>query len=167
MPSKLPAFKPAPLDAPGGLRPPRPPAGVTDLRVIDSPCTPFDLDTSSLFTESHGALASFIGVVRNDHLGKMVTHIDYSCQAALALNVLADLAAELRQRFDPNLTIRIVHGSGHMVPRDVAIVIHIGAGHRRAALEACDYAIEAIKRDLPVWKDEHYADGSHAWLKGS
>ena len=142
-------------------------ASTTELDLHHGPLPPERLAIDSLVVPEHGALASFVGIVRNEHHGRAVTHLHYECQEALARNVLADLAASLRQQFGSELAIRIVHALGTLHPRDAAIVIHIAAPHRRAALEACDEAIEAIKRDLPVWKHEHYADGESAWLPGS
>lgn len=124
-------------------------------------------DPRPLVGPEHGALASFIGTVRNEHLGKSVTGIDYECYPAMALNVLNDLVAELKRDHGDDLRVHISHGTGWMDPTDAAVAIHVTSAHRAAAFAACRQAIERLKEDLPVWKHEHYADGTTAWLKGS
>lgn len=138
----------------------------TDLAIVNGPLTADDLDPTPLFGPHHGALGSFVGIVRDHHHGRGVTHIDYQCHAALADNVLIDLVADLRQRFG-ELAVRIRHATGHLVPGQAAVVIHVTSAHRAAALDACRHAIEQLKVDLPVWKHEHYTDGEAAWLPGS
>ena len=137
-----------------------------ELAIRDGLLSAADLDPSPLFGPDHGALASFIGIVRNHHHGRGVTHIDYECHHALAHNVLNDLAQNLRNTHG-DLVIRIIHATGRVVPGQAAVVIHITSAHRDAALSACREAIEALKVDLPVWKHEQYDDGSSAWLPGS
>ena len=138
----------------------------TELAIRPGLLSPADLDPSPLFGPEHGALASFIGIVRDHHKGQGVTHIDYECHAPLADNVLADLATSLRDAHG-DLSMRIIHATGRVLPGQAAVVIHITSAHRDAALSACRDAIEALKVDLPVWKHEHYSDGSTAWLPGS
>ena len=139
---------------------------MTTLAIRDGLLSSDDLDPSPLFGPDHGALASFIGIVRDHHHGRSVTYIDYACHQALASNVLNDLAAKLRQNHG-DLNLQIIHATGRVEPGQAAVVIHITSAHRDAALKACREAIEALKVDLPVWKYEHYADGSSAWLPGS
>jgi molybdopterin synthase catalytic subunit len=114
-----------------------------------------------------GAIASFIGVVRDRHHGRAVTALAYECHEPLAIGVLARLAGELRRRFGADVRLHVTHATGILVPGDAAVAIHAGAQHRRAALDACGEAIEALKRDLPVWKHERYVDGTTAWMEGS
>jgi molybdopterin synthase catalytic subunit len=140
---------------------------LTRLELHDGPVPVHELSPAALVAVHHGALASFCGIVRNEHHGRAVTRLHYDCHRPLAMNVLADLSASLRQAFGDDLSISMIHGLGEMVPGDGAIAIHIGAAHRAAALDACREAIEAIKRDLPVWKQEYYDDGSSEWLPGS
>jgi molybdopterin synthase catalytic subunit len=113
-----------------------------------------------------GAIASFIGVVRDHHHGQAVTGLHYECHQPLAFGVLRRLAEALRAEHGA-LDLIVTHAVGDLVPGDAAIAIHVRSAHRRSALAACAAAIEAIKRDLPVWKREHYADGTHRWMEGS
>jgi molybdopterin synthase catalytic subunit len=125
-------------------------------------CTPLRLRSPA-----HGALASFIGVVRDHHHRRVVVALDYECYRDMALAQLARLVAEAAARFGPDLAAHIAHGTGPMVPGDVALAVHVAAAHRAAACDACRHLVERIKQDLPVWKRERYADGTDAWLPGS
>ncbi len=116
---------------------------------------------------AHGAVASFVGVVRDHHHGRTVTGLHYQAHAELGLGVLRRLADALRMVHGEDLRLRVAHATGDLRPGDAAIAIHVAAAHRRAALAACDAAIEAIKRDLPVWKRETYAGGDSRWMEGS
>lgn len=116
---------------------------------------------------AHGALASFVGVVRNEHLGKGVTHIEYDCYREMALTVLQGLVDEVRVAHGADLQVMVVHGTGRVELAEAAVAIHVSSGHRPAAFAACRQLIERIKDDLPVWKHEFYDDGTSQWLKGS
>lgn len=139
----------------------------TDLRIVSGPIATDDLSATDMHSPAHGAIASFIGVVRDHHRGQAVTHIEYQCYEAMAIPVLESLAAELRAQHATDLAVRVVHATGHVAIGDAAIVIHCASAHRDAAFAACRHMIERIKEDLPVWKHEHYADGTSAWLEGS
>ncbi len=124
-------------------------------------------DPSAIANPGHGAVASFLGVVRNHHHGRAVTRLVYECYQPMAERLLATLIAEAAERCDHELSAMVLHGIGVMHPGDTALAIHVGSAHRAAAFDACRLLIERIKQDLPVWKREHYDDGSDAWLKGS
>ena len=139
----------------------------TSLHIDNAPL-PWELTNPQAFVSaSHGAVNTFIGVVRDEHQGKAVSGIEYQCHAALALSVLKDLCVQLRNDHGNDLALLIHHGTGWMVPGDIAVIIHAVSGHRAAAFAACRDAIEYLKKDLPVWKHEHYSDHSTAWLPGS
>jgi len=112
----------------------------------------------------HGAVASFLGVVRDHHGGRAVEHLVYDCHRPMAETVLRDLAAEARARFDPDASVTAIHGVGRMEPGEVSLVLHVSSAHRPAAFDACRQLLERIKEDLPVWKQEHYGDGQVLWL---
>ncbi len=137
------------------------------LAFHPGPLPPDLVGCAGLRHPSYGAIASFVGVVRNHHHGRTVTALHYQAHPELGIGVLRRLADQLRADHDSGLVATIVHATGDLVPGDAAIAIHLRAAHRRAALAACDQAIEAIKRDLPVWKRETYADGTTVWMEGS
>jgi molybdopterin synthase catalytic subunit len=106
-------------------------------------------------------------VVRNHHLGRVVTHLVYDCYRPMAERLLPELIAEAAARFDAGLRAAVHHGIGPMRPGQPSVAIHVASAHRVAAFDACRLLIERIKQDLPVWKQEFYGDGTSCWLKGS
>jgi molybdopterin synthase catalytic subunit len=135
--------------------------------IVDGPLTGDLLHPAALAHPASGAIASFLGTVRDHHHGRGVTRLHYECYRPMAEKVLAALVAEAAERCDPGLAASVHHGTGGMTPGQVSVVIHVASAHRVAAFDACRHLIERIKQDLPVWKRESYADGSDAWLKGS
>ncbi|MBA2481702.1 MAG: molybdenum cofactor biosynthesis protein MoaE [Planctomycetes bacterium] len=146
---------------------PSSPLRIRHARIHDGPLRGDLVSPAALIAPGHGALTSFLGVVRDHSRGRTVTALHYECYRPMAQKVLAALIDESAARFDRDLSASIVHGLGPMVPGDVALAIHVGSAHRAAALDACRHLIERIKQDLPMWKRERSADGTDAWLAGS
>lgn len=109
-----------------------------------------------------GAVVSFVGVVRDRNQGKAVVALEYEVFAAMALKVFAGIEAEARARW-PGARLAIHHREGRLAPGQVSVVIAAAAPHRADAFEACRHAIEALKKDAPIWKRETYPDGS-SWV---
>jgi molybdopterin synthase catalytic subunit len=135
--------------------------------IVDGPLPPLLLTPAGLCNAEHGAMTSFIGVVRNHHHDRSVTHLIYDCYRAMAEKMLADLVTETTLRFDNKLITTIYHSIGRLDPGQASVAIHVASAHRVAAFNACRHIIERIKEDLPVWKQEFYDDGTSLWLKGS
>ena len=112
--------------------------------------------------EEHGAIATFIGVVRRTSHGKRVHRLDYEAYGAMAARTLDDIAAELFARY-PTVRLAVEHRTGELRVGELAVVVAAGAPHRRDALAACEDAIEAVKVRLPVWKREHTDEGA-TWV---
>jgi len=135
--------------------------------IHDGPLAGMFLAPTAMLRRDHGAVASFLGMVRNHARGRAVVALHYECYRAMAEAVLQRLIAEAAERCDPELAASIVHGIGPMVPGDVSVAIHVGSAHRAAAFDACRLLIERLKQDIPIWKRERYDDGTEAWLQGS
>ncbi len=140
----------------------------------DIPADYFALTTQPLRLEdaathlsaaAHGANAFFSGTVRSPNDGQQVSAIDYEGYEALALNVMASCAAQVRQKFGP-LSVYTVHRLGRVVPGESSLIIGVSSAHRRAALDACSELLELLKAELPVWKYEHDCSGEH-WVAGT
>jgi molybdopterin synthase catalytic subunit len=106
-----------------------------------------------------GAIATFSGTVRDSFEGRRVLHLEYEAYEAMALKVLGEIGAALRSRFDVG-RLAIVHRTGRLEVGETSVAIAVSAPHRRAALAACDLAIERLKAELPVWKKEFFEDGA-------
>ena len=108
-----------------------------------------------------GAVVSFVGTVRASNAGKIVVRLDYEAYAEMALRVFDRIAGEARERWNARLAIH--HRTGQLDPGELSVVIAAAARHRVDAFEACRHAIEALKKDAPIWKREHYPDGT-SWV---
>jgi molybdopterin synthase catalytic subunit len=112
---------------------------------------------------AHGALLLFLGVVREMNDGRAVTGIEYSAYEAMAARELADIAVEVTRRF-PLLDVAIEHRLGELALEDASVGIAVAHPHRGEAYDASRWIIEELKRRVPIWKREHYADGTRGWV---
>lgn len=110
-----------------------------------------------------GACASFEGWVRNHNDGRAVLRLDYQAYAPLAGSEGEAILAEVVQRFAVR-EARCVHRTGRLAIGDLAVWVGVSADHRDAAFAACRWIIDEVKRRVPIWKNEHYADGESGWL---
>jgi len=109
-----------------------------------------------------GAIATFIGTVRDHGRGRAVTRLEYEAYAPAAELTMSQIGEEIRERWGID-HVAITHRVGLLGVGEASVVISVASAHRDAAFEACRYAIERIKEIVPIWKKEHYADGA-AWL---
>ena len=125
------------------------------------------IDAASLMRElsgtTAGACVTFEGWVRDRNEGRAVLRLDYQAYAPLALLEGARILAEATQRFEI-VEARCAHRLGSLAIGDLAVWVGVSAGHRDAAFAACRYIIDEVKQRVPIWKNEHYADGESGWL---
>ncbi len=112
-----------------------------------------------------GAVVSFAGTTRTPNKGREVLFLEYEAYGPMAEKTLALIAAELRQRWELG-RIAIVHRLGRVDPAETSLLIVVSAPHRPEAFEAARYALERIKKVLPVWKKEHL-EGGEVWVEGA
>jgi molybdopterin synthase catalytic subunit len=127
-------------------------------RVVDA--APLVARVSSA---ERGGVATFLGLVRNHHAGRAVLHLEYSAYAPMAEAECERIVAEARERW-PEAAVALEHRIGALAIGDVAVAVAAAAPHRAEAFDACRYVIEELKRRVPVWKREHYADGTVGWV---
>jgi molybdopterin synthase catalytic subunit len=112
-----------------------------------------------------GGLAIFAGTVRDHHEGRAVIRLRYTAYAPLAERLLRAIERRAVERFGaPHC--RVAHRLGTLEIGDVAVYCVARAPHRDEAFAACRYLIEEIKRTVPIWKEEFYADGTSAFVEG-
>jgi molybdopterin synthase catalytic subunit len=109
-----------------------------------------------------GAIATFIGTTRVHSRGRKVTHLEYEAYAGMAENVMAEIADELKGRYDL-IEIAIHHRTGRVEIGQPSVAIAVSAPHRGDALAACKEAIDTLKERVPLWKKEVY-EGGEAWI---
>ncbi|MEM9594884.1 MAG: molybdenum cofactor biosynthesis protein MoaE [Acidobacteriota bacterium] len=109
-----------------------------------------------------GAVVLFLGTVRDHHGGRAVARLDYSAYRPLAESTLASIVADLEASEEP-IRAAIVHRLGSVPIGEPSVVIAVASPHRQAAYDASRLALERLKKEVPIWKREHYADGDVAW----
>ena len=112
---------------------------------------------------ANGALVVFLGTVREVNDGRSVSGIEYSAYEAMAAAELEAIASEACHRFGSGFA-RIVHRLGTLAIEDVSVGIAVGHAHRAEAYEMSRWIIEELKRRVPIWKREHYVDGTREWV---
>ncbi len=112
-----------------------------------------------------GAVAFFMGIVRNANEGRPVSGLEYDGYRRMAKAQLSAIVAEAAERAESD-RVAAVHRLGPLGIGEVSVAIAVSAPHRAQAFEAARFVIEEIKKRLPVWKREHYLDGETAWLDG-
>ncbi len=127
---------------------------------------PVDLGAlvTAVRTDACGAVVTFAGVVRETSAAdpRPVRRLRYEAYPALALRQMREIATAARNAYGP-LEIAIVARTGELELGETSIAIAVAAPHRGPAFDACEYAIDAIKSELAVWKEEVFGDGSSAW----
>lgn len=128
---------------------------------------PLDIETAvaRVSSPSHGAIDTFIGIVRNNHQGKEVTGITYDAHKALAEKAFQEICLEAQELW-PETHYYVAHYQGELDVGGISIVIAASSPHRAESFESCRYVIEEIKKRSPIWKKEHYIDGKSDWLPG-
>ena len=111
-----------------------------------------------------GAVVVFDGIVRNHSQGRPTLYLDYEAYEPMALAKMREIGAEVHRGF-PIHRIAIVHRLGRLEIGETSVLIAVSSPHRRAAFDACRFAIDTLKRTAPIWKKEHFRDGA-VWAEG-
>jgi molybdopterin synthase catalytic subunit/molybdopterin converting factor small subunit len=142
-----------------------PPVSGGAFRVTDEPLS-LDAVVAEVADEATGAIATFTGTVRRESRGRIVLQLEYEAYAEMAEDVMAQLAAELSERYDLR-AVAIHHRVGRVEIGEASVVIAVSAPHRQDALAACKDAIDTLKQTVPLWKKEVYESGEEWRGRGS
>jgi molybdopterin synthase catalytic subunit len=127
------------------------------------------LDASALLagvpSASDGAVLLFWGIVRDRNEGRPVAHLEYDAYAAMAETVLREIVEEARARWAIG-GAAVAHRVGRLEVGEASVAIAVASPHRAEAYAASRYVIEELKKRVPIWKREVYADGDEQWLRG-
>ena len=138
-----------------------PPVSGGSFRVTEEPLS-LDAVVGEVADESAGAVATFLGTVRRESRGRTVLYLEYEAYAEMAEGVMAQIAADLEQRYDL-WAVAIHHRVGRVEIGEASVAIAVSAPHREDALAACKEAIDTLKQTVPLWKKEVY-EGGEEWL---
>jgi molybdopterin synthase catalytic subunit/molybdopterin converting factor small subunit len=142
-----------------------PPVSGGSFRLSAEPLS-LDAVVGEVRSDRAGAIATFVGTTRIESRGRTVEHLDYEAYEGMAEQVMARIAAALKERYDV-CEIAIHHRTGRVEIGEASVVIAVSAPHRQDALAACKDAIDTLKEEVPLWKKEVY-EGGEEWIgKGS
>ena len=130
---------------------------------------PIDLGEvlGSLGDPGAGAVALFLGTVRDNSEAGSVERLVYEAYEPMAEKVMEVAEREVRRRWPQTRAIRMVHRLGELRVGEVSMAVAVSSPHRREAFAACRQAVEAIKKSAPIWKKEKLAGGKEAWVEGA
>ena len=126
---------------------------------IDTPAL-----TRSVQSAGDGAVALFLGTVRDHNDGRKVTGLEYSAYEEMALQELERVRDQALERFEIGAAA-VVHRLGALELGAVSVAVAVAAPHRAAAFDACRFMIDTLKRTVPIWKKEAFEDGE-VWIEG-
>jgi len=115
-------------------------------------------------TAGDGAIVTFDGCVRNQSHGRRTLYLDYEAYESMALAKMREIAAEVHAKF-PIDRVAVAHRLGRLEIGETSVFIAVSAPHRAAAFDACRFAIDTLKRSVPIWKKECFEDGA-VWADG-
>jgi len=119
---------------------------------------------SQLQRPEAGAICIFEGIVRNNSKGKTTRYLEYEGYETMALTKMEEIGGFVRKAWDID-AVGIVHRLGRLEIGETSVAIIITSAHRRASFDACEYAIDKLKKVVPIWKKEFFEDGE-VWIEG-
>lgn len=133
------------------------------VRLTADPLDP-RVTEAAVRTDQDGAVVCFTGVVRDHSRGKAVTGLEYQAYEPMALRQMQRIADTVRERW--GLACAIHHRIGPVAVGEVAVVVAVASAHRAEAFDACRWAIDTVKNEVPIWKKEFATDGGW-WIEGA
>ncbi len=113
---------------------------------------------------ANGAVVLMSGTVRNQTDGEAVRFLEYQAYAPMAIAVFRDIAQQIRCQWPEANRVVIHHRTGRLSIGEMSVLVAVGCPHRREAFEACQFAIDSLKHQAPIWKKEHWHNGSSSWV---
>ncbi|NEP76294.1 MAG: molybdenum cofactor biosynthesis protein MoaE [Okeania sp. SIO2G5] len=113
---------------------------------------------------ANGAIVVMSGMVRNQTEGKPVVALEYQAYEPMALNIFRQIATEIRAQWSDVTHVVLHHRTGKLTVGDISVLVAVGCPHRSEAFAACKYGIDTLKHNAPIWKKEHWQDGSTSWV---
>jgi molybdopterin synthase catalytic subunit len=111
-----------------------------------------------------GAVVTFDGFVRNESHGRRTNYLEYESYSLMALQKMREIGQSMHEKFAIH-RIAIVHRLGRLEIGETSVFIAVSAPHRGPAFDACRFAIDTLKKTVPIWKKEYFADGA-VWADG-
>jgi MoaE-MoaD fusion protein len=131
-------------------------------RVVGEPLSP-DAIAAEVDDPGAGGIVIFSGVVRNETGGRPVKFLEYEAHAPMAEAKMLEIGEAVRAQWGGVKRVAILHRIGRLEIGESSVLIAVSAAHRQDAFDACRFAIDTLKRTVPVWKKEHFEDGE-VWV---
>lgn len=113
---------------------------------------------------ANGAIVVMSGTVRQQTDGRPVAFLEYQAYEPMAIAVFENIAREIRQTWPEVNRVVIHHRTGKLKIGEISVLVAVGCPHRGEAFAACQFAIDTLKHNAPIWKKEHYQDGVSSWV---
>lgn len=137
--------------------------GADIVQLVRKPITPSEI-TGSLRAPEDGALVVFDGFVRDHFNGQRTLYLEYEAYESMAYVKMREIGAQIHEKFSVH-RLAMVHRLGRLEIGETSVLIAVSSPHRAAAFEACRYAIDTLKRTVPIWKKEYFVGGT-VWAEG-
>ena len=115
--------------------------------------------------DGDGAVAVFLGTVRNHNVGRKVLYLEYEAYPDMAVREMEKIRTRALEDYDLG-RLAIVHRTGRLEIGEASVAVVAASAHRAAAMEACRFAIDRLKETVPIWKKEVF-EGGEAWIEGA
>ncbi|MGA7161683.1 MAG: molybdenum cofactor biosynthesis protein MoaE [Bacteroidota bacterium] len=134
------------------------------VQIVDKKINVAELMGSVTVPEA-GGVDIFLGTTRNHSKGKRVVRLEYEAYVPMALKLMSEIETEIRERWSIH-KLSMIHRTGVVPVMEPSVAIAVSASHRKEAFEACRYAIDELKKRVPIWKKEIFDDGE-TWVENS
>ena len=132
-----------------------------DIKILDVPLS-LDACYKLAVKDEAGAVAIFVGTVRNQTKAKEVISLDFESYEPMAVKEMTKIGRTVLDEMNTKAIV-IHHRVGLLEVGDIAVIIAVSSGHRKEAFAACQYAIDTLKETVPIWKKEKFVDGE-VWV---
>ena len=134
-----------------------------DIQLTDRP---LDLQAAVAVVahSGSGAIATFIGTVRDHTADRQVLHLEFEAYAPMARSEMHEIGTTIQEQYGARIAIH--HRTGRLEIGEIPVIIAVSTPHRAAAFAACQYAIDTLKQTVPIWKKEFFEDGSE-WVSAT
>ncbi len=132
-----------------------------DIKILSEPLN-VELCTAKVQDDGAGGIVVFVGTVRNHTKGKTVRCLEFEAYESMAVSEMQKIAKTIEEKWN-TYHVCMHHRVGSLGIQDIAVIIAVSCAHRKAAFEACQYAIDTLKQTVPIWKKEIFEDGEE-WV---
>lgn len=131
------------------------------IYITQNPLNEIEI-TETVRKNSNGAVITFLGTTRDFSEGRNVLYLEYEAYQPMAENMLKQIIKEIKDKWDIT-DMSIAHRVGKLKIGEISLIVAIGSPHRKEAIDATDYAIDRIKKIVPIWKKEFF-EGGEVWI---